>query len=33
MIQGYCCLDFPLRAYERLHGIKPLFYVVGKDVV
>src|ERR1700689_517604 len=20
MIQGYCCLEFPLQAYERLHG-------------
>ena len=32
-IQGYCRLDFPLKAYERLHGIRPLYYLVGKEVV
>lgn len=31
-IQGYCNLDFPLQAYERLHGIKPICYLVGKEV-
>jgi hypothetical protein len=32
MLQGYCCLDFPLQAYDKLHNIRPLWYVVGKDV-
>jgi len=31
-LQGYCNLDFPLRAYERLWGIKPLWILVGKAV-
>ena len=33
MIQGYCCLDFPLKAYTKLHGVRPLWTVVGKEVV
>lgn len=32
-IIGYCSMDFPLKAYERLHGVKALYILVGKDVV
>lgn len=31
-IIGHCCLDFPVAAYERLHGVKPLYIVVAKEV-
>ena len=31
-IVGQCCPDFPFKAYERLHGIRPLYMVVGKEV-
>lgn len=29
---GFCNLDFPLEAYSRLHGIKPFYTVVGKEL-
>lgn len=32
MILGHCPIDFTFKAYERLHGVKPLYVVVGKEV-
>lgn len=33
MMTGHCCMDFPFKAYARLHNIHPLWVVVGKEVV
>lgn len=31
-VMGFCNYNFPLEAYERLHGVKPMYTVVFKEV-